>query len=271
MTDFYGLQGKTCVVTGAASGIGRGIARGLARVGARIAVLDFNTQGAEETAGLIRGQGGQAISVTCDVSQPPSIEAAAAAVAEQFGPCAVLVNNAGMIRAGALATLPLAEWNQLLCVNLTGYFLCAQVFGAQMRAVGAGSIIHISSIAATHATANSGAYSVAKAGVAMLSRQLSIEWGVDGIRSNCVHPGLILTPLSQSMYDRPGVTERRSAAIPAGRIGTPEDIAEAVMFLASERAGYITGDEITVDGGFSRMLLSLIPRAGYEAPAKDAG
>jgi len=93
---------------------------------------------------------------------------------------------------------------------------------------------------------------------------LAVEWGTDGIRSNAVHPGMILTPLSQSMYDRPGVTEARSAAVPAGRIGRPEDVAEAVLFLAGERSAYITGDCVTVDGGFTRMLLNLIPRAGYD-------
>ena len=261
------LAGRVCVVTGAASGIGRGIALALARSGGRVAVLDRGMAGAEETAALILRSGGEGKAVACDVSDPAGITAAAAICASQLGPCDVLVNNAGIIKLGALDTLPLADWNALLSVNLTGYFLCAQAFGRQMRATGRGSIVHIASIAGTHATAFSGAYSVAKAGVTMLSRQLAIEWGADGIRSNCVHPGMILTPLSQSMYDEPGVTERRSAAIPAGRIGTPHDIAEAVCFLASDRASYITGDEITVDGGFTRGLMGLIPRAGYERPA----
>lgn len=99
----------------------------------------------------------------------------------------------------------------------------------------------------------------------MLSRQLAVEWGAHGIRSNVVNPGMILTSMSQSFYEQPGTAERRSQAVPAGRIGRPEDIAQAVLFLASERSVYINGQELTVDGGFTRMLMSLIPRTGYES------
>ena len=266
-TDQLGLKGRTCVVTGAGSGIGRAIALALAQAGGRVAILDRSVDGSAETLQQIEAAGDMGLAIGCDVSEPASVNAAAETSARHFGPCAVLVNNAGMIRVGALETLSLADWNMVLSVNLTGYFLCAQAFGAQMRTAGKGSIIHIASIAATHATPFTGAYSVAKAGVTMLSRQLAIEWGGHGIRSNVVHPGMILTPLSQSMYDQPGVSERRSAAVPAGRIGLPEDVADAVVVLASDRAAYISGDEITVDGGFTRMLMDLIPRAGYEKPA----
>lgn len=262
--DFLGLAGRVCAVTGAGSGIGRGIAVALARVGARVAILDRDVAGSAAALREIESFGGSAVVIECDVSQPDSVVAAAARSAGLLGPCDVLVNNAGMIQPGALETLTFEEWNKVLSVNLSGYFLCSQAFGRQMRTRGKGALVHIASIAASHATPFSGAYSVAKAGVTMLSHQLAIEWGVQGIRSNVVHPGLILTPLSQSMYAEPGVTERRSAAIPAGRIGRPEDIAEAVLFLASDRASYITGDAVTVDGGFTRMLLNLIPRAGYE-------
>lgn len=265
--DPFGLAGRVCVVTGAGSGIGRAIALALAQAGARVAILDRNVAGADDTLKHIRDAGGAGVSITCDVADPQSVRAAATESADRLGACAILVNNAGMIRVGGFDTLSFEDWNALLSVNLTGYFLCAQAFGQQMRASGKGAIIHVASIAATYATPFSGAYSVAKAGVAMLSRQLAVEWGPHGIRSNCVHPGMILTPLSQSMYDQPGVSERRSAAVPAGRIGTPEDVAQAVLFLASDRASYITGDEVTVDGGFTRALMSLIPRAGYERPA----
>lgn len=155
----------------------------------------------------------------------------------------------------------------VLSVNLTGYFLCAQAFGAHMRADmqgRGGALVHIASIAGSHATGFGGAYSVAKAGIIMLSRQLATEWGGDGIRSNVVSPGMILTPMSEAFYEDPEIVRRRSAVIPAGRIGRPEDVAEAVLFLASDRAAYITGDEITVDGGFARGLMGLIPRPGYD-------
>lgn len=265
MSDAFGLRDQVCVVTGAGGGIGRAIALGFARAGARVALLDQDEAAAEETLRLLDEAGAEAIMAACDVSDEGSVRHAAEAVLAGLGRCDVLVNNAGLLRPGPLATLPLAEWNLLLSVNLTGYFLCAQAFGAQMRGRG-GAMVHIASIAGAHATGFAGAYSVAKAGIVMLSRQLATEWGTDGIRSNVVSPGMILTPLSQAFYDDPEIVRRRSAVIPAGRIGRPEDVAEAVLFLAGPRAAYVTGDEITVDGGFARGLMGLIPRPGYDAP-----
>ena len=266
--DTSGLGGRVCVVTGAGSGMGRAIALALAKEGARVAVLDLNIDGAARTVEQVEALGGQAAAFACDTSDAASVTQAAAQTAAAFGLCDVLVNNAGILRPGPLDALTLDEWNKVLSVNLTGYFICAQAFGKQMRAKAetqaGGAMVHIASIAAAHATPNAGAYSVAKAGIEMLSRQLAVEWGGFGIRSNAVHPGLIMTPMSQAFYDQPGVIERRSQAVPAGRIGAPEDIAQAVLFLASDRAAYITGQSLTVDGGFTRMLMGLIPRAGYE-------
>jgi NAD(P)-dependent dehydrogenase (short-subunit alcohol dehydrogenase family) len=176
----------------------------------------------------------------------------------------VLVNTAALLRPGALDTLSLAEWNAVLSVNLTGYFLCAQIFGRQMREAGRGSLIHVASIAGSHAQGRSGAYSVSKAGVVMLSRQLASEWGPQGIRSNVVSPGMVITPMSQAFYDTPGVNERRSAVTPLRRVGMPQDIADAVLFLASDRSSYVNGDEITVDGGYVRTVMNLIPRPGFD-------
>ena len=270
--NFYGFDAKVCVVTGAGSGIGRAIASAFAEHGARVVVLDRNLHGAQATVEVITGRGGQAIAIACDVADPASVAAAAGQSAAAFGPCDVLVNNAGVLRSGRLEDLSLDEWNGLLAINLTGAFICAQAFGRQMRAKRSdgdakgrgGAMVHLASIAATHAAASSGAYSVGKAGIAMLSRQLAIEWGEYGIRSNAVNPGMTLTPMTREAYERPGTAERRNQAIPAGRIGRPEDIAEAVVFLASERSAYITGTEITVDGGFTRNLLNLVPRAAPE-------
>lgn len=261
MSGWLGLQDRVCVVTGAGGGIGRAIALSFAQAGARVALLDRDEAGSAETLRLTEG----AVAIACDVSDQAAVQRAAETVQDRLGPCDVLVNNAGLLRPGPLASLPLAEWNLLLSVNLTGYFLCSQAFGAQMRGRG-GALVHVASISATQATGQAGAYSVAKAGIVMLSRQLATEWGADGIRSNVVSPGMVLTPMSQAFYDDPDIVRRRSAVIPAGRIGQPQDIAEAVLFLASPRAAYITGDEITVDGGFTRSIMGLIPRPGYDAP-----
>jgi NAD(P)-dependent dehydrogenase (short-subunit alcohol dehydrogenase family) len=132
-----------------------------------------------------------------------------------------------------------------------------------MRKLGNGSLVHVASIAGSNAQGHSGAYSVSKAGVVMLSRQLAGEWGPQGIRSNVVSPGLVVTPMSQSFYDTPGVTERRTAVVPMRRIGAPQDMADAILFLASDRASYVNGDEIIVDGGFTRTIMNLVPRPGH--------
>jgi len=127
-----------------------------------------------------------------------------------------------------------------------------------------GAIVHIASIAASYPQSYSGAYSASKAGVVMLSRQLAVEWGSRGVRSNVVSPGMIRTPMTEGIYQAPGVHEARRALVPAQRIGRPEDIADTVVFLASERASYITGEEIIVDGGFTRTIMGVIPRPGFE-------
>lgn len=266
--NVFGLAGKTCVVTGGGSGIGRATALALAGDGARVAVLDRNEAGAAETVRLIAEAGGAARAFACDVGKPESIEAARGAVHTVFGDADVLVNNAAIIRPGGLEELALDDWNALLEVNLTGYFLCSQAFGRPMLKRGSGVLVHVSSIAAECATPLTGSYSVGKAGVSMLSRLLAVEWGPRGIRSNAVLPGMIVTELVRPIWERPGIREQRSQIIPSRRAGEPEDIAQTVLFLASERASYINGAELLVDGAFSKSLMTNVPRPGFE-PQKN--
>ena len=263
-SHWLGLSGRVSVVTGGGGGIGRAVAVNLAQAGARVAAIDRDERGLEVTRAALRELGDGHVVVRCDTTGAESVHAASETIEKSLGPCSVLVNTAAVLRPGGLDTLPLEEWNAVLAVNLTGYFLCAQTFGRQMRALGRGSLIHIASIAGSHAQGKSGAYSVSKAGVVMLSRQLASEWGPMGIRSNVVSPGMVITPMSQAFYDTPGVTERRAAVTPARRVGMPQDIAEAVLFLASDRSSFVTGDEITVDGGYVRTLMNLVPRPGFD-------
>jgi NAD(P)-dependent dehydrogenase (short-subunit alcohol dehydrogenase family) len=263
-SDWLGLSGRVCVVTGGGGGIGRAVAISLARAGARVAAIDLDERGLEVTRTELAKLSGDHVVTRCDTASPDSVDAASETTGKSLGPCNVLVNTAAVLRPGGLETLSLAEWNAVLSINLTGYFLCAQIFGKQMRALGRGSLVHVASIAGSHAQGHSGAYSVSKAGVIMLSRQLAGEWGPQGIRSNVVSPGMVITPMSQSFYDTPGVTERRTAVVPSRRIGMPQDIAEAILYLASDRSSYVNGDEITVDGGYANMLMNLVPRPGFE-------
>jgi NAD(P)-dependent dehydrogenase (short-subunit alcohol dehydrogenase family) len=263
-SNWLGLSGRVCVVTGGGGGIGRATAVSFANAGARMAAIDRDERGLEVTQAELRKLGDGHVVVSCDTTSAESVTAASEAIEKSLGPCNVLVNTAAILRPGALDNLSLAEWNSVLAVNLTGYFLCAQAFGRQMRKLGGGSLVHVASIAGSNAQGQSGAYSVSKAGVVMLSRQLASEWGPSGIRSNVVSPGMVITPMSQSFYDTPGVTERRTAVVPTRRIGLPQDIADAVLFLASDRSSYVNGDEITVDGGYANMLMNLVPRPGFE-------
>jgi NAD(P)-dependent dehydrogenase (short-subunit alcohol dehydrogenase family) len=263
-SDWLGLAGRVCVVTGAGGGIGRAVASSLARAGARVAAIDRDERGLEATGAELRDLACAHVIARCDTSSAESVAAASETTLKSLGSCSVLVNTAAVLRPGALETLSLAEWNGVLSVNLTGYFLCAQMFGRQMLGLGRGSLVHVASIAGSHAQGQSGAYSVSKAGVVMLSRQLASEWGPQGIRSNVVSPGMVITPMSQSFYDTPGVTERRAAVVPLRRIGMPQDIADAILFLASDRSSYVNGDEITVDGGYVNMLMNLVPRPGFD-------
>ncbi|MBP1848511.1 NAD(P)-dependent dehydrogenase (short-subunit alcohol dehydrogenase family) [Rhizobium petrolearium] len=257
------LQDRVCIVTGAAGGIGQAIAKEFATAGAKLVVLDRQDGACGETVAMIERAGGSALALACDVSSAESTETAAAAAHDRFGTCDILVNNAAILRPGHLDVLPISDWEQMLHVNLTGYLLCSQIFGRPMLAKGEGAIVHVSSIAASHPQAFSGAYSPGKAAVSMLSRQLAFEWGPKGVRSNAISPGLIHTPLSDVFYRQPETRRAREDIVPLRRIGTPDDIANAAVFLASPRAGYVNGQEIVVDGGFAQTLMSSIPRPGY--------
>lgn len=266
--DWLGLAGVTCVVSGSGSGIGRAIAAQIGAVGGQVVVLDLDGEKAADSAAAIVKTGGKAISVRADIANPASVEEAARVAEKAFGPCKVLVNNAALVRNGALADLSINDWNAVLSVNLTGFFISSQVFGRQMMAGGGGSIVHIASMSGTYPQPTSGAYSVSKAGVLMLSKNLALEWGDKGIRSNVVSPAMVLTPMSEVIYKDQAVKAKRESIVPVRRIGMPDDIAEAVLFLASGRSSYVSGQEILVDGGWSSALLAMVPRPGFDQPKK---
>src|SRR3989344_2498174 len=239
---WLGLQERVCVVTGAASGIGAAIAASLADVVARVAVLDRDVAGAQQRASALRERGAQAIAVSCDISDAESVAAAAERVHVELG-------------------TPYAS------INLTGYLLSARAFSPAMRKAGQGAIVNVASIAGVFPQTGSGAYSASKAGVLLLSRQMAVEWGPDGVRSNAICPGMIRTALSAKFYEEPGFEAKRAAVTANRRIGEPQDIADVALFLASPRSAYVNGAELLVDGGMANMLMDMVPRPGFNRAA----
>lgn len=259
MSDWLGLTGRTAVITGAGGGIGKAIGLELAANGVHCNVLDRASELVDVTVAQIHENGGQATGYVCDVTDESAISTVAAAVKS----CDILINAAGLVRPGALADLKTTEWEDLLKVNLTGYFLLARTFTPHLVASGNGAMVHIASISSTNPQGSSGAYSVSKAGVVIMSKQLAFELGSKGVRSNTVSPGLVRTPMTEAYYQVGDVAQRRDAAVPVGRVAKPEDIADIVTFLASDRARYLTGADIVADGGFSQTLMSTVPRPGF--------
>jgi NAD(P)-dependent dehydrogenase (short-subunit alcohol dehydrogenase family) len=255
-TDWLGLHGRVCVVTGAGSGIGADTARELARAGAAVAVLDRDGAAAAAVASEIRSNGGHAIDVCADIGEPDSVFAAAKRVEQELGPCRVLVNNAAIRHREPLMEVSLEAWNRVLSVNLTGALVCTKAFAAQMIAAEhGGSLIHVASLIAHFPQGGSGPYCASKAAMITLSRTLTIELAAHRIRSNVVSPGQIRTPASEIVYQDPALAAARARAVPSGRVGKPEDLANVIAFLASDRSEYINAQEIVVDGGIGCTLM----------------
>jgi NAD(P)-dependent dehydrogenase (short-subunit alcohol dehydrogenase family) len=260
---WLGLEGRVCVVTGAASGIGRAVADALVDAGARVALIDRNGGAVQQAARELADRGARVLAVECDIADEAAVRTAAQQVRSTLGAIAGLINNAGLLRPGGLEDVSVTEWNAVLAVNLTGYLLCAREFGRDMLAAGRGSIVHIASVSALHPQTRSGAYSASKAGVLLLNKQMAAEWGPRGVRSNAVCPGMIRTALSARFYEEPGFEARRAAVTASRRVGEPIDIAEPALFLLSDRAGYVNGTELVVDGGLDCMLMDMVPRPGF--------
>lgn len=262
---WLGIEGRVCVVTGAGSGIGAEAARQLAAAGAHVALLDRDRESAMSVAAEITAAGGRAIGIEADVTRVREIAAAAGRVEQELGACQILVNNAAILSADGLMDVTLEKWNDLIAVNLTGALLCAQAFARQMIEKGrGGGIINVTSITGQQPMPYGGGYSVSKAALSMLARVLTVELAGYQIRSNAVAPALVRTALSEAAYRNPDIGRKREQMVPAGRISSPRDLANVILFLASDRSNYINGQEILVDGGLTQTLMSLIPRPRSE-------
>jgi NAD(P)-dependent dehydrogenase (short-subunit alcohol dehydrogenase family) len=245
------LQHKTGVVTGAGAGIGRAIAVAMAAKGARVAVVDLNIDTASETVSLIESAGGEAIALQADVSSESAVKAMIQSTIAHFGALDIACNSAAVSRgSGPIHTYEQQVFDDTLALCLTNTFLCMKYEIEVMLEQGAGSIVSISSNASLRGQPYNTAYAAAKSGVNTLTMSAASEYGHKGIRINAVSPGVIRTPgVEKYMQEQPKIAEGLMRAAVMRRLGEPEEIAEAVCFLLSDRASFITGQILGVDGG----------------------
>lgn len=240
------LKGKTAVVTGGGSGIGRAVAQRLARDDAAIAIWDLNSAGATETAKMITDAGGRAIALQVDAADATAIKAAADKTRAELGPITIIVNNAGITGFVPFLELPVETWDRMIAVNLKGPYLCCREVLPDMLNAAWGRIINITSSSIQTGATNMAHYVSSKGGLMGLTKALAMEFAAKGITVNMVPPGFIDTPMLRAS---PTNIEAYAAVMPLKRPGKPEDIAGACAYLASDEAGYVTGQTISVNGG----------------------
>ena len=241
------LKDKVAVVTGGAQGIGKIVGEELARQGAHVILGDVNLEGAQASAAEIKDTGGSASAVELNVTDADGVQKTFDSISKEFKLIDILVNNAGITRDGLVMRMKEADWDLVLSINLKGSFLCTQQAVKQMMKQKSGSIVNIASIVGLMGNAGQANYSASKAGLIGLTKTTAREVASRGIRVNAIAPGFIDTAMTQVLDEK--VRERLIEQIPLARLGLPEDIANCVSFLVSDRAGYVTGQVLSVNGG----------------------
>ena len=250
MPDFS-LNGEVAIVTGARRGIGKAIALTLAGAGADVAVCDLVDDDGQlqAVAGEIEKLGRRSLPVKVDTSKRAEVETMVQKVLDRFGQIDILMNNAGILIRSSLLDLPEEDWDRLMAVDLKSYYLCAQAVGRHMVERKRGRIVNTASQFAFRTMPGMGPYSIAKAGVVMLTRALAQELGKHGIRVNAIAPGLVKTEFSRESWINPDFVKQYSAQMPLDRMGETTDLTGAALFLASDASAYVTGHTILIDGG----------------------
>jgi 3-oxoacyl-[acyl-carrier protein] reductase len=241
------LSGKIALVTGAAQGIGRDIALALATDGAEVAICDVNLEAARKTAGDIEAKGKKSLALKANVAASADVTTMIDQVVEKFGRIDILVNNAGITRDGLILRMKDEDWDLVLSINLKGAFLCTKAALKHMTKQRSGTIINIASIVGAMGNAGQANYVASKAGLIGLTKTIAREYANRSITANAVAPGFIETAMTQALSEN--VRQELAKQIPMGKLGTPADVANAVRFLASPWASYITGQVIHVNGG----------------------
>jgi NAD(P)-dependent dehydrogenase (short-subunit alcohol dehydrogenase family) len=247
------LKGKVALVTGGRRGIGKAVALALARAGADVAVCDsvINDGKLDGVAEEIKGLGSRALAIQADISRQSEIEKMVGLVAKQFRKIDILVNCAGVwIPGQTLLECPEENWDKVIDTNLKGTYLCCQSVGKRMVKQMSGSIINLSSQVGLNPGVGVGAYSISKAGIIMLTRQLALELARYHIRANALAPGVVKTDFNADLWRDPEREKHVAKSVPLARLAEPEDVADAAVFLASDAARYVTGEILSVDGGW---------------------
>jgi NAD(P)-dependent dehydrogenase (short-subunit alcohol dehydrogenase family) len=248
------LNGKVAIVTGASQGIGRQIAITFAREGARVVIGDVKDEGGRTTVQEIAAAGGNAVCRLCDVSRPEQVEALVQTATGTYGRLDALVNNAAAWKGGTVVDMPVADWELGRGTILDAAFYACKYAIPAMIAAGGGAIISISSVHGLLAARRSAAYEAAKGGLILLMKQVACDYGPQGIRANCICPGLIVTEKNRMATEHPERARFNAEIYPVRRYGTPDDIANTALFLAGDEATFISGQAIAVDGGLTAQL-----------------
>ena len=245
------LEGKVALISGGARGMGAAEARLFASEGARVVIGDLLEEEGRQTEAQINEAGGECLFIRLDVTSEDNWRAAVATTVARFGKLDILVNNAGIFRTERVEDTSEQSWDQVMDVNAKGVFLGTKHAIPEMRKVGGGSIVNISSIAGLVGSPYSSAYNASKGAVRLLTKSTAIQYAKDGIRANSVHPGVIETEMTRDVVNDEAFRQFRLVTNPIPRLGQPEDVAYGVLFLASDEASFMTGSELVIDGGWT--------------------
>lgn len=249
------LAGKVALITGGGTGIGRETALAFAREGASVAVAARRVEKLKETVNEIERLGGKGLAIECDITSAESVDRAVRATKERFGRLNVLVNNAGIVHVSTVERISEEDWDRVMTVNIKGPFLMSRAVLPEFRKAGGGAIVNIGSVLGLVAVKDRAAYCASKGGVTMLTKAMAVDHAQENIRVNCICPSIVETELVRGVFDETeqgqALRKARIATIPLGRIGSPKDVAEMAVFLASEESSWLTGAAIPLDGGLT--------------------